>query len=149
MENVDARTQKQASELMACMAQLMEATMISHEPPFPDLELSPREIRVLIVLGDRGEMIMTDLAAAVQAPLSTVTRIVDRLHKKGLVERCRSEQDRRIVVITGSEKGKRLHNEARQHQLTMAYRMLEPLSSGEREILLELMAKLIRVWREP
>jgi DNA-binding MarR family transcriptional regulator len=53
------------------------------------------------------------------------------------------------VVVTGSDKGKRLHNAARQHQLTIAYRMLAPLSSGEREILLELMAKLIRAWREP
>ena len=123
--------------------------MVSQETPFPDLEPTPRETSVLIVLGDKGEMIMTDLAAAVQAPLSTVTRIVDRLHKKGLVERSRSDQDRRIVVVTGSEKGKRLHHAARQHQLTMAYRMLEPLSSGEREILLELMAKMIRAWRAP
>jgi MarR family 2-MHQ and catechol resistance regulon transcriptional repressor len=109
---------------------------------WPDLELSPREIRVLFLLGDKGEMIMTDLAARLPAPLSTVTRIIDRLENKRLVQRSRSEDDRRIVVVQQAPKGKMIHDRFLSTQLDMAARMLEPLSSGEREILLELLGKL-------
>jgi MarR family 2-MHQ and catechol resistance regulon transcriptional repressor len=111
---------------------------------WPDLELSPREVRVLFLLGDKGEMIMTDLAARLPAPLSTVTRIIDRLENKRLVQRSRSEDDRRIVVVQQAPKGKMIHDRFLSTQLDMAARMLEPLSSGEREILLELLDKLTR-----
>ena len=49
---------------------------------------------------------MTDLATALSAPLSTVTRIIDRLENKQMVERFRSLEDRRIVIVKESEKGK-------------------------------------------
>ena len=39
---------------------------------------------------------MTDLAAALRAPLSTVTRIIDRLDAKQLLERFRSRGLKKI-----------------------------------------------------
>ncbi len=144
IKDTDARIESLAKAFVARMAQIRDAAMGSHEPPFPDdLELSPRAVRVLFLLGDRGKMVMTELAAAVRVPLSTATRIVDRLIAKGLVERSRSEEDRRLVVIQPTEQGARLHAAARKHEAAIAYRMLEPLTAGEREILLELMGKLL------
>jgi DNA-binding MarR family transcriptional regulator len=134
---------------MAQMARLMESAMAFHEHPLPDLELSQREVRVLILLGERGEMIMTELASAIRVPLSTLTRIVDRLQKKELLNRSRSEADRRIVVVKQRKKGKLLHAAFKRHQRDLVRRMLEPLSSGEREAFLELMAKLLAGLREP
>jgi DNA-binding MarR family transcriptional regulator len=138
-----SRIREQARQLQALLSQLLEPPM---DPPaeLADIELSPREVKVLVILGDKGEMIMTDLASALQVPLSTTTRIIDRLEKKRLVERSRSDEDRRIVVVKDGERGKLLHETIRKAQLEMAGRMLKPLSNGEREILLELMAKLVR-----
>ena len=144
----DAKTKKQASELMSGIVQLMEAPIRLGRHPLPELALSPAEIRVLIFLGDNGETIMTELAAAIETPLSTVTRIADRLERKGLIVRSRSDRDRRIVVVTPSEKGKKLHDTARQDQLAMAHRMLELFSPDERETFLKLMAKLARGLQE-
>jgi len=145
--DVEGRICEQASELRRLMEALMRAIpreAVSREHPFPDLELSIREVRVLQLLGERGEMMMTDLATAIHTPLSTMTRIVDRLGKKGLIERSRSGEDRRVVLVQQSEKGKVLETAARGHQTEMATRMLRQLASGEREIFLEFMAKLIR-----
>src|SRR5215510_14501851 len=128
---LDARTKRQARELQALIAQLLEPPMDPQAHPLPDVELSPREIKVLLLLGDKGEMIMNDLAAALHAPLSTVTRIVYRLENKELIERSRSDKDRRIVVVKEGRKGKMLHDSIRQSQFELAARMLEPLSSGE------------------
>jgi DNA-binding MarR family transcriptional regulator len=143
-EMADNRIKEQARTLQALLGRLLEPPIDPDGHPLPDVELSPREIKVLLLLGDRSEMIMTDLASALHAPLSTVTRIVDRLEKKRLVARFRSDQDRRIVIVKEAEKGRLLHNAIRSTQLAMSERMLHPLSNGEREILLELMAKLVR-----
>lgn len=142
-EHPETRIAQQASKLQALMMQLMQPPLESEGSPLLDVELSPREVKVLMLLSEKEEMIMTDLAEALNAPLSTVTRTIDRLEKKAVIERFRSNQDRRIVVVREGEKGKLLNEHMRRSQLDTARRMLKPLSPGEREILLELIDKLL------
>ena len=142
------RTANRDHPLMAQMAELIEAALAFHEHPLPDLELSQREVNVLILLGERGKMIMTDLASAMRVPVSTLTRIVDRLENKKLLSRSRSEADRRIVVVRQKRKGKLLHASYQRHQRHLVQRMLGPLSAGEREVFLQLMTKLVAGLRE-
>ncbi len=136
-----ARLKEQTSRLYALFSELLA------KPPepeaFPELELSHREVHILDLIHRRGGQTMSELAARMATPLSTLTRVVDRLHKKGLIERVRQESDRRVVQVELSELGHRFgaHFESCQRQLVQ--KMLEPLSLGEREILLELMAKLV------
>ena len=141
-KNIDAKTERQARELMLRMARIIESIIIPGKHPLPDLAVTPREINVMLLLGDKGETTMTELAAAIDAPLSTVTRIADKLERKGLIERSRSDRDRRIVVVAASEKGQMLHNSMREHQLAVSHKMLELLGHDEREVFLGLMAKM-------
>jgi DNA-binding MarR family transcriptional regulator len=141
---MDARLKAQAQELQALLSQLLEPPLDPLSNRLPDVEMSPREVTTVLLLGVHGQMIMTDLAAALHTPLSTVTRIVDRLEHKCMVERARSEEDRRVVVVRVVEKGRILHEIIQQSRMEIASRMLAPLTHGEREILLELIGKLIR-----
>ena len=138
-ETAEARILRQAVLLEELLAKLVRNPK---EHALSDVELSYREIRLMLALDAQSEMTMTDLATALAAPLSTVTRMMDRLEAKGLIERFRSVQDRRIVLVHSSDKGRLLHDAFQQHRFEIARRMLEPLSFGEREILLELMEKL-------
>jgi len=137
--SAEARFARQAIQLQRVLVGLLRQPI---EHPFPELSLSVREITLLFILGNKPETTMTDLASGLRAPLSTVTRMVDRLETKGLIERSRSEQDRRLVVVRESEKAKVLRQTFEHHQLEIAHRILEPLSFGERETLVELMTKL-------
>jgi DNA-binding MarR family transcriptional regulator len=137
------RPGRQARTLQGLLVQLLEPPVDWNEHPLAEVELSPREVKVLMTLGEKGETIMSDLAHTLRVPLSTATRIIDRLNTKQLVERTRSDRDRRIVVVRLSDKGKLMHAAFRETQLVMAGRMLAPLSSGEREMLLELIAKVV------
>jgi DNA-binding MarR family transcriptional regulator len=141
-KNIDAKMQRQARELMLWMTRIIESIIIPGKHPLPDLAVTPREIKAMLLLGDKGETTMTELAAAIDAPLSTVTRIADKLERKGLIHRSRSDQDRRIVVVAASKKGQMLHNSMREDQLAVSHKMLELLGSDEREVFLELMAKM-------
>ena len=75
-------------------------------------------------------------------PLSTATHTVDRLVAKGLAERNRSEEDRRVVAVQMSEYGRQLQEVFRERRKVVARSWLEPLSDQERTIFLQLMAKI-------
>ena len=136
---LDERLKHQAERLEALLDTLVKPP---GEHEIPDIELSHREVRLLIALDQKGEAIMSDLAAALRSPLSTVTRMVDRLETKGLAERSRPEHDRRVVIVRPSARARVLSAAFHRHQFRIACRMLEPLSPAERELLLELMAKM-------
>jgi DNA-binding MarR family transcriptional regulator len=61
------------------------------------------------------------------------------------VLRNRSEADRRVVQVEMSDYGRKLQEEFREKRKLMACSWLEPLSGSEREVFLELMAKITRL----
>ena len=100
---------------------------------------------MVILDSPERSMMMSSLAEALVVPLSTATHTVDRLVAKGLVLRVRSEEDRRVVQVEMSDYGRKLQESFRDKRKLMACSWLEPLSSGEREIFLELMSKITRL----
>jgi DNA-binding MarR family transcriptional regulator len=135
-----APLERQLRELIVHFDILYRRLMLKR-PPVSNIEVSQQEIRVVAVLG-RGPTIMRDLAGALNLALSTATNTIDKLVEKELVERTRVDEDRRIVQVALTEKGKHLHESFLECRLAMGRTMLEALSPGEREILLELMAKM-------
>jgi DNA-binding MarR family transcriptional regulator len=111
----------------------------------PSFEVTKEEVRAMIVLGLRSEITMSDLAEALAVPLSTATHTVDKLVAKELVVRTRSEHDRRLVLVAMSENGRKFQEALRAKHKSTARSWLAPLSPGERELFLELMAKITRL----
>ena len=70
-----------------------------------DSSLSKMELVALVLLWRNGETIMSQLADSVNIPMSTATGVVDRLTKKGYVERLIDETNRRIVTVRLTQKG--------------------------------------------
>jgi DNA-binding MarR family transcriptional regulator len=141
----DAR-QSEALRLIAAIHGVLEREM--HPPKeVVDalLDFSPPEMRSLMWLGRSGVTVMSDFAKGIGVPLSTATRIVNRLVKKSLVVRRRSDLDRRIVEIDLSPMG--YEHKARFHakRLKISQKILAPLSGPERETLLSLMEKALQL----
>ncbi|MCJ7688412.1 MAG: MarR family transcriptional regulator, partial [Clostridiaceae bacterium] len=67
------------------------------------LDFSKNEILALLLLYRQRKANMTEIAEYIMAPLNTATGVVSRLEKKLMVERIRSVEDRRIVLITLTE----------------------------------------------
>jgi DNA-binding MarR family transcriptional regulator len=138
-------SERQLLQLIAHFDALAQRLMVRRPPdPAPDIECSAQEMRALAVLGHKGAVIMSDLASILDVPLSTATHTVDKLVGKDLVERTRPAENRRIVQVELSKKGSEIHRSFMDCRLAMGRTMLEALSSGEREIFLELMAKMTR-----
>lgn len=64
--------------------------------------------RVLAALRERDGQRMGELSTMTAIEVSTLTRLVDAMEKKGLVLRRRDSQDARVVTLHVSRPGKRL-----------------------------------------
>ena len=64
--------------------------------------------RVLAALRERDGRRMGDLSVMTSIEVSTLTRLVDQMEKKGLVERRRDAQDARAIALHVTPAGKRL-----------------------------------------
>jgi len=105
-------------------------------------ECSQQELKALAALGQRGALIMSDLAAIMKVPLSTATHTIDKLAGKGLVERTRVQKDRRIVRVKFSRKGKRIHQYVLESRFDLGRSMLAALPPKERGIFLQRMKQM-------
>jgi DNA-binding MarR family transcriptional regulator len=143
MEETLTVFERQLRQLIGCFDALSQRLMVKRWPELvPDLEVSQKEIRAVVMLGRKESTIMSDLAGELNVPLSTATHTMDNLVAKGLAERARGDENRRIVRVALTTKGRELHQSFVNCQLAMGRSMLEALSPGEREIFLELMAKM-------
>ncbi|SDS69481.1 DNA-binding transcriptional regulator, MarR family [Nocardioides scoriae] len=69
------------------------------------VEVTLAQHRVLVLLSARGDQPVGDIADGLGVNPSNATRICDRLQRLNLISRTRSEQDRRVVVISLSPQG--------------------------------------------
>lgn len=107
-----------------------------------DLAMTRQEIRVVATLGEHPVWTMGELAADLVLAMGSLTVIVDRLLTKGLVDRKRSQTDRRVVEITLTPAGQRRYAERRRNRLRMARAMLAALDGHEQDVFLGLMRKI-------
>lgn len=144
IENQDS-LEAQARRLVAHLDELFFANLQKKHPTEElEGELPAREMRAIVVLSNRGRSIMSDFANAIGIPMSTATHMIEKLVRKGLVERVRSEEDRRVVHVELSEEGRKREHHFLQNRMAMGRDMLAPLSRGERELFLEMLAKMVQ-----
>jgi len=91
----------------------------------------------LDALGEHGEMTMVQLAGKLYVDKSTVTRVVDPLVARGLVERRYGEQDRREILARLTSAGSKLHQEIVASLQVSQREILERIPSPKREQVLE------------
>jgi DNA-binding MarR family transcriptional regulator len=83
------------------------------------------------------------LAEAMGIDPSNASLIADRLHAKGLIERRINGADRRARELYLTPKGKNLWRRLRPKTSAANERVLAPLASRERELLLDLLIRVI------
>jgi DNA-binding MarR family transcriptional regulator len=111
-----------------------------------DRALPRSEVLAVLLLQRRGEMTMSELAEDLQAPLSTATGIGSRLVRRGLVSRERHPDDRRVIRVCLTAKGKALATRLRKHVDALVQRVQAALSEKEIGQLIVLFGKVVRAF---
>src|SRR5579863_5759393 len=67
-------------------------------------DLTGPQLTVVKMLEGVGDLSLSDLSDRIRAQNSTVTGIIDRMEREGLVLRVRSTEDKRVIIIRLTEK---------------------------------------------
>ncbi|OLB63860.1 MAG: MarR family transcriptional regulator [Actinobacteria bacterium 13_2_20CM_2_72_6] len=92
-----------------------------------DLDLTASEVNALGNLADGVARTVSELGAAVGTRPATLTGILDRLERRGLVSRGTRPGDRRAVVIALTPEGERVAKVVRKSLLALERRLLAGL----------------------
>lgn len=84
----------------------------------------------------------TELYRSVMVTSATMTERIDRLERRRLVERTRSDRDRRSVSVELTTAGRKLIDQAAADLLATQAHLLEGLTEPDRRALTRLLAKL-------
>ena len=106
-------------------------------------ELSTTEISILQLLNDYPQIILKEICARLNIPKSTLTSAVNRLVKKGYVERISTSCDKRAFSLYITEKGAAIQKDHLELEYSCVSQILDRLDRTEVETLLRLLKKSI------
>lgn len=98
-------------------------------------DLTANDMHVMEAIGTEMPKNMSTVAKALSVTTGTLTISVNGLVKKGYVDRVRSEEDRRVVLISLTEKGLQAHAHHETFHKQMVDAVIEGLSEEEQKIL--------------
>ena len=96
--------------------------------------ISATQTRLLEALRDRSPTI-NELAQLLATDKSSVSGLVDRAQRRGLVRRVPSQLDRRSVRVRLTDRGRELQQELSKRSVDDIVAMLAPLSADDRTVL--------------
>lgn len=105
-------------------------------------ELTQGQIRALFTIDVKGEATAGELAKAAELSPASVSTMLDNLERDGIVERTRSESDRRVVVVTLTESGRALLAEKRERFRARGAAAMEGVSDADLEAAADVMHRL-------
>lgn len=95
-------------------------------------EITLAQYRVLVELAARGPQRLADLAGVLAVDPSTATRMCDRLARKRLLRRRRTNADRRVVLVSLTPSGQQIVKEVSARRRAEIARILRRLPSADR-----------------
>jgi len=96
-------------------------------------ELTYEAVYLMQFLQRNAPTRMGDVAAEMKLPISTLTRIVDRLQKKGLVDREKDKTDRRSILLYLKPAGIKIVQDTEAHTFEILIKNLESYSNEQKE----------------
>jgi DNA-binding MarR family transcriptional regulator len=103
----------------------------------------PQFVNLAVLTAHKQPCIMSDLTAVTFQDPPTTTGVIDRLVKLKLVERARSETDRRVVLVQATPAGIKLIEEIEQKLMQEALTCYTVLTDEELTTLEQLLERLI------
>ena len=98
-------------------------------------DVTINDIHVIEAIGMEDQKNMTTVAKSLHVTTGTLTISINSLVKKNYVERVRSEEDRRVVLVSLTEKGKKAFLHHRQFHDKLVNEIVEQLSDEEKHVL--------------
>ena len=105
-------------------------------------KLTISHLIILELLYEKKLSTMTELAKSLNLTMSATTAIIDKMVKQRLVDRVRSDKDRRVVEVSLTKKGASTAVKVLNNRLDMIKEMFFILTKSEKQQYLRLLRKV-------
>lgn len=106
------------------------------------------DMHVMEAIGNGKPKNMTSVARSLSVTTGTLTISVNSLVKKGFVERVRSEEDRRVVLISLTEMGKAVYRKHQKFHEDLVESIVNRLDDQEKILLEKVLSNLNIYFKE-
>jgi DNA-binding MarR family transcriptional regulator len=113
------------------------------EARFAGFDVTFMQWVVLLHIRDKIAMTAAEIGRSVGHDSGAMTRLVDHLVQRGLVERCRSSRDRRIVTLSLTDQGSRTVASLAPSVIDCLNQAVATFTREEADTLTRLLTKLI------
>ena len=104
--------------------------------------ISKNDMHIIDAIGSRQNKNMSTLAKKLKVTVGTITIAINNLVKKGYVNRLRSKEDKRVVLVSLSDKGERAYARHFAFHRDMVDTILKGLDEEETQNLIETLKKI-------
>ena len=111
-------------------------------------DITNNDMHVIEAIGIKEPKNMSSIARELSVTVGTLTIAMNSLVKKGYVVRNRGEEDRRVVYISLSERGRRAYEHHARFHKEMIDSIAAELTREELEVLVKSLSKLNRWFRK-
>ena len=106
------------------------------------------EVHTIEAIGMYDPLPSSEVAKKIGITMGTLTSAINNLVKKGYVERARSEEDRRLVMLSLTRKGKLLFRVHYKFHSDMVKNTITGLDKNEEEVLVKSLENLNKFFTE-
>jgi len=100
--------------------------------------LTPQRLSLLSILVYSGDKTINQLAKLEQVSAPAITRNINSLEKKGYIRKTRDKQDKRVVLVSPTQKSRNVLEFARKARIERITSILERLEPAKQQELLRL-----------
>lgn len=105
-------------------------------------DITNNDMHVIEAIGITGGRNMTSVAKDLSVTVGTLTIAINNLVKKSYVERVRSEKDRRVVLVSLTDKGRKAYEHHKNFHKEMIQATLDGLGPDETQVLVKALTNL-------
>lgn len=111
-------------------------------------EISINDMHIIDAIGVCDPKNMSTVAKAMSVTVGTLTTAINNLVKKGYVSRVRSPEDKRVVLLSLTEKGVGAYEKHAVFHKKMVQTVMDGFEGEEMEVLTRALGKLRRYFKE-
>ncbi len=113
-----------------------------------DFDITPPQFNALLILSEHGDMTIGELGSKMYLASSTATDLIDRMERNLLVERVRDSNDRRVVRLHMTKKGKQMISEVLESRKRYLNEILTHVDQEDQDKLVGSLSKIYDLMKD-
>jgi MarR family 2-MHQ and catechol resistance regulon transcriptional repressor len=128
---VNFESENTVMRLWLLLRRVGDALAVCQDSVFSKYGLTTEQFGVLTCIKSRGPLRPTDLASILERSPNSISMLVDRMVKAGLVRRTRDRKDRRVISVSLTSKGEKAAEPAIPAGWEFIHKIVSPLSDND------------------